>query len=117
MNEYKGPCEMCGKNLRKLSHSGPWVPERLHRKCWKDQQKETATQEYLLSKQQRDEMFRRMIREGRASEVDPRLRPLLDEVREQMRREDIASGYIRIMDDDEIADHAAEFARLSIQNN
>ena len=36
--EYRGPCAMCGNDLRKLSHYGPWIPERLHQKCWKAQQ-------------------------------------------------------------------------------
>jgi hypothetical protein len=126
---------MCGNNLRKLSHYGPWIPERLHQKCWKAQQNAAANQEYLLSKQQRDELFRRIVREGRADDVDPALRPLFDEVAEQMEREDIADTTFnpstslhpmlrsfrdsfnnRNLDDNEIgADEM--FARLSVQNN
>ena len=77
MNEYKGPCEMCGKNLRKLSHSGPWVPERLHQKCWKAQQKAKADQEYLLSKQAREALFRRAVDGDPTLEVPEWMKTLL----------------------------------------
>ena len=96
------------KAAQKIVPLRSWVSESLHQKCWKEQQKAAAEQEYLLSKQQRDELFSRIVREGRDDEVDPRMRPLFLEIKEQVERED-----------QEQSDHyeAAEmFARLSINN-
>ena len=56
-----GPCVMCEKQLRKLSHCGPWVRDSMHVKCWKAREKEKADQEYLLSKQKRAELFQRAV--------------------------------------------------------
>ena len=30
-----GPCAICGKRLRASNHHGPWIPEKVHQKCWK----------------------------------------------------------------------------------
>ena len=102
MNEYKGPCAMCGKNLRKVSHFGPWVPERLHQKCWKEQQRAANNPGWLLNTRQQNEMLETMVREGRDHEVDPRMEPIFREIREEMGMEE---------------DAAEIFARLAIQNN
>ena len=102
MTEYKGPCTMCGKNLRKLSYNGPWVPKRLHQKSWKEQQKAANNPGWLLDREQQNELLRRIVREGRDHEVDPRMEPIFREIREEMGMEE---------------DAAEIFARLSIQNN
>ena len=102
MNEYKGPCAMCGKNPRKVSHSGPWIAERVHQKCWKEQEKALGATDWLLERAQQNRLLRQIVREGRDHEVDPRMEPIFRDIRDQMG----------------MAEDAAEiFARMSIQNN
>ncbi len=57
--EYRGPCAMCGNNLRKLSHYGPWIPERLHQKCWKAQQN-AEVREQMDMEEDAAEIFARL---------------------------------------------------------
>ena len=59
--EYKGPGTTCGKDLRKLSHFGPWIPVRMHMKCWKQELKERADREYRIISQERDAVFMRAM--------------------------------------------------------
>jgi len=49
-----GPCVMCGKQLRKLSHCGPWVGEGMHIKCWKEKESKAADEAYAKIKQERE---------------------------------------------------------------
>ena len=56
-----GPCAMCGKNLRKVSHSGPWVTAHMHQKCWKQEEHDRADREYAIITRDREEVFMRAM--------------------------------------------------------
>ena len=56
-----GPCAMCGRRLRKVNHHGPWIPGRMHQKCWKQETHERAERDYRIITLEREAVFTRAM--------------------------------------------------------